>query len=114
MAVQHPRLSGMRGAFQAIGFGKLVFRLGHVGQFARAGRRGEGPKARVALGPGEMGQDGAVRRMRTSLRYPNPSYRSGSKTAAQLGESGGAGLLVCVAILEVALRWKVVVDQGME
>ena len=57
---------------------------------------------------------GAVRRMRTSLRYPSPTYRSDSEKAAPLGESGGAGLLVGIAILEVALRWKVVVDRGMD
>jgi hypothetical protein len=56
---------------------------------------------------------GAVRRMRTSLRYPNPTCRSGNEKAAPLGESGGSGLLVGVAVLEVALRWKVVVDRGM-
>jgi hypothetical protein len=63
--------------------------------------------------PGEAG-GGAVRRMRTSLRYPIPACRSGSEKAAPLGKSGGAGLLVGVAILEVALRWKVVVDRGMD
>lgn len=58
--------------------------------------------------------DGAVRRMRTSLRYPNPGYRSGGEKAAPLGENGGAGLLVGAAVLEVSLRWKVVVDRGMD
>ena len=57
---------------------------------------------------------GAVRLMRTSLRYPSPTFQSGSEKAAPLGESGGAGLLVGVAILEVALRRKVVVDRGMD
>jgi hypothetical protein len=56
----------------------------------------------------------AVRRMRTSLRYPYPLVRLGSEKAAPLGESGGAGLLVGVAVLGVALRWKVVVDRGMD
>ncbi len=60
-----------------------------------------------------IASDGAVRRMRTSLRYPNPTYRSGGEKAAPLAESGGAGLFVGVAILEVALRRKVVVDRGM-
>jgi hypothetical protein len=58
--------------------------------------------------------EGAVRRMRTSLRCPSPTCRSGSEKAAPLGKSGGAGLLVGIAILEVALRWKVVVDRGMD
>jgi hypothetical protein len=57
--------------------------------------------------------EGAVRRMRTSVRSPNPTYRSGSEKAAPLYESGGAGLLVCVAVLKVALRGKVVLDRGM-
>jgi hypothetical protein len=61
-----------------------------------------------------MARTGAVRRMRTSLRYPYPTCRSGSEKAAPLGESGGAGLLVGVAVLEVALRRKVVVDRGMD
>lgn len=38
---------------------------------------------------------------------------SGSEKAAPLGESGGTGLLIGVAILGVALRQKVVVAQGM-
>ena len=58
--------------------------------------------------------EGAVRRMRTSLRFPYPAEPSGREKAAPLGESGGAGLLVGVAVLEVALRWKVVVDRGMD
>ena len=56
---------------------------------------------------------GAVRRMRTGLRYPNPDYGLGSEKVAPPGESGGAGLLVSVAVLEVALLRKVVVDRGM-
>jgi len=52
--------------------------------------------------------------MRTSLRCPYPTFGSGSEKAAPLSESGGAGLLVGVAILEVALRWKMVVDRGMD
>ncbi len=52
--------------------------------------------------------------MRTSLRYPSPTYRSGSERAAPLGESVGAGLFVGVAVLEMALRRKVVVDLGMD
>ena len=59
------------------------------------------------------GADGAVRQMRTSLRCPYPTYRSDSEKFAPLSESGGAGLLVSVAVLEVALRWKVIVDRGM-
>ena len=51
--------------------------------------------------------EGAVRQMRSSLRYLYPTFVSG-------GESGGAGLLVGVAVLEVALRRKVVVDRGMD
>ena len=54
--------------------------------------------------------EGGVRQMRTSLRYPYPSLVSGGEEAAPLCESGGAGRLVGVAILEVALRRKVVVD----
>jgi hypothetical protein len=60
------------------------------------------------------GSWGAVRRTRTGLRYPYPTRHSGSEKAAPLGESGGAGQLVGVAILEVALRREVVVDQGMD
>ena len=56
---------------------------------------------------------GAVRRMRTSLRFPYPTRLSSSEETAPLGESGGAGLFVGVAILEVALRREVVVDRGM-
>ncbi len=41
---------------------------------------------------------GAVRQMRTSLRLPNPTRVSGRKKAALLGESGGTGLFVVVAI----------------
>ena len=59
-------------------------------------------------------RQGAVRRMRTSLRYPYPSFQSGSEKAAPLGKSGGAGMLVGIAVLEVALRRKVVVDRGMD
>jgi hypothetical protein len=51
--------------------------------------------------------------MRTSFRYLNRGLISGSEKAAPLGESGDAGLLVDVAILEVALGRKVVVDRGM-
>ena len=57
---------------------------------------------------------GAVRRMRTSLRFPYPAIISRSEKAAPLGKSGGAGLLVVVAGLKVALRRKVVVDRGMD
>lgn len=57
---------------------------------------------------------GAVRRMRTGLRYPYLAFWSGSEKAAPLGESSGADLLVGVAVLKVALRWKVVVDRGMD
>ena len=42
-----------------------------------------------------------------------PMQLSGRQKAAPVGESGGAGQLVVVSALEVALRWKVVVDQGM-
>ena len=52
--------------------------------------------------------------MRTSLRFPNPAWVSGSEKATPLGESGGAGELVVIAALEVALRWKVVVDRGVD
>ena len=58
--------------------------------------------------------DGAVKRMRTNLCYPKPGFRSGSEKTAPLVESGGAGLLGGVAVLEVALRWKVVVDRGLD
>ena len=57
---------------------------------------------------------GAVRRLRTSLRYPYPIFGSGGQKAASLGESGGAVELVVVAALEVALRRKVVVDRGVD
>jgi hypothetical protein len=52
--------------------------------------------------------------MRTSLRYPHPTVGSGSEKAAPLSESGSAGLFEVIAVLEVALRWKVVVDRGMD
>jgi hypothetical protein len=48
--------------------------------------------------------------MRTGLRYPSRTYRSGREKAAPFGKSDGAGVLVGVAVLEVALRRKVVVD----
>ena len=51
--------------------------------------------------------------MRTNLRFPYPTRLSGSEKAAPLGESGGTGLFVGVAIPEVAFRWEVVVDRGM-
>lgn len=44
---------------------------------------------------------------------PGPTQVSGRKKAA-LGESGGTGLLEVVAVLEVTLRRKVVVDRGMD
>ena len=56
---------------------------------------------------------GAVRRMRTGLRYPNPSRQSASERVAPLNEIAGTHLLIVVAILEVALRWKVVVGRGI-
>jgi hypothetical protein len=40
-------------------------------------------------------------RMRTSLRYLNPTWLLGSEKAAPLSQSG-AGLLVRVTVLEVA------------
>ena len=61
-----------------------------------------------------MALRGAVRQMRTGLHSPYPVELSGSEKAAPLGESGGAGLPVGVAILEVALCRKVVVDRGMD
>ncbi len=61
-----------------------------------------------------MAKDGAIRRMRTSLRFPYPTHGSGSEEAAPLNESGGASLLMGGAVLEVALRRKVVVDLGMD
>ena len=70
-------------------------------------------RLRLTLDEGQTPRNGAVRRMRTSLRFPYPTLGSGSEEAAPLGESGGAGLLVGGAVLEVALRWKVVVDRGM-
>ena len=45
-----------------------------------------------------------VRQMRTSLCLPYPGTGSGCKKAAPLGESGGPGLLVVVAALEMAVR----------
>ena len=56
---------------------------------------------------------GAVRRMRISLQYPYPAAVSGGEKASPLGESGGTGQLVVVAVLEMALRRKEVVDRGM-
>ena len=61
-----------------------------------------------------MATAGAVRQMRTSLRFPHPARVSGGKKAAPLGESGGAGQFVVIAGLEMALRGEVVVDQGMD
>ena len=60
-----------------------------------------------------MAIGGAVRQMRTSLRYPSPSFGLGGEQVTPLSESGGAGRLVSVAVLEVPLRRKVVVDRGM-
>jgi hypothetical protein len=57
---------------------------------------------------------GAVRQMQTSLCFPFPAPMSGREKAAPLGESGGAGLFVVVAVLEVPLRRKVVADRGMD
>lgn len=51
--------------------------------------------------------------MRTSLRSPYPTDLPHSEEAAPLGEGGGAGLFIGVAILEVAFRWEVVVGRGM-
>ena len=45
---------------------------------------------------------------------PTQPHTSGSDKAAPLGESGGTGQLVGVAVLEVALRGKMVVDRGMD
>ena len=81
---------------------------------AADGQKGGPPILRVLLGPVVSRLEGAVRLMRTSLCFPYPTCRSGSETAAPLGESGGAGLLVGDAVLEVALRRKVVVDRGMD
>jgi hypothetical protein len=52
--------------------------------------------------------------MRTSLRLPNPTQVSSRKKAAPLGDSGGTGLFEVIAVLDVALRRKVVVDRGMD
>lgn len=52
--------------------------------------------------------------MRTRLRSPYPALASGSEEAAPLGESGGANRLGGVAVLEVELRWEVLVDRGMD
>ena len=57
---------------------------------------------------------GAVKQMRTSLRFPRPSKVSGRKKDAPLGESGCACLLEVNAVLEVALRRNVVVDRSMD
>jgi hypothetical protein len=47
---------------------------------------------------------GAVRRMRSCLRYPYPSYRSCSEKAAPVGETGGACVLAdFIADLDAAL-----------
>lgn len=48
------------------------------------------------------------------LHYLNLVLVSGSDKAAPLGKSGGAGLRVCVAVLEMSLRREVVVDGGMD
>lgn len=52
--------------------------------------------------------------MRTSLRYLYPTRVSAREKTAPLGESGSAGLLVGVAVFEMALRRKVVVNRGMD
>ena len=49
---------------------------------------------------------GAVRLMRNSLQYPYPTAVSGRQKAAPLGESGGAGQSVDVAVLQMTLRRK--------
>ena len=50
--------------------------------------------------------------MRNSLCFPYPTAVSGGEKAASLCESGGAGQLVVVSVLEMALRRKVVVDRA--
>lgn len=52
--------------------------------------------------------------MRTSLRFLSPASVSGSEKYAPLGESSGTVQLVLVAVLEMALSWKVIVDGGMD
>ena len=47
-------------------------------------------------------------------RALHPTFGSGSEKAAPLSNSGGAGLLVGVTDLQVALCWEAVVDQGMD
>jgi hypothetical protein len=68
---------------------------------------------RLFIGTGllqHMGCEGAVRPMRTSLCYPNPTYPLGIEKAAPLGESGGATGLEIVPAGEGALSVEVVVD----
>jgi hypothetical protein len=57
---------------------------------------------------------GAVRQMRTSLCFPRAGLILGREQVAPLCESGGAGLFEVIAVLEVTLRRKVVVDRGMD
>lgn len=46
--------------------------------------------------------------------FPQSARVSGREKAAPLCESGGASQLVAIAVLEVTLRWKVVVDRGVD
>lgn len=57
---------------------------------------------------------GAVRLMRTSLRYPYPTFGSGSEQDAPLVASGGKGLPMRAAVLEMALRRKVDADRDVQ
>jgi hypothetical protein len=52
--------------------------------------------------------------MRTSLCFACAGLILGGKQTAPLDERGGAGLFAVIAVLEVALRRKAVVDQGMD
>lgn len=51
--------------------------------------------------------------MQTRLGYPNPTNRSGDGQAAPHCESGGTSPFVGGAVLKLALRRRVVEDQGM-
>ena len=61
----------------------------------------------------DNGEKRAVRRMRTGLRYPSPSFRSGREKATPFSESGGAVQLEILSVVEGALQVEMVVDRGV-
>lgn len=93
-----------------------AFRLSDLRyQYPDEAQDGESAQARLERLPraGLSWRYGAVRRMRISFRYPYPTAVSGGEKTAPLFKSGSSCRLIGVAVLEVALRRKVVVNRGM-